>query len=247
MSTFRRLVTAWAICGTICFAVVDPAGHAAAQTNAQPAVQARQVQVDLFRGLADIFSRGMDTLTERLNRQGYNARVYSHGNWQSVARRIAERYARGDKDIVVLIGHSLGADATLQIAQALARSNIPIELIVTFDGTHPHQVPGNVRHLVNFYQNNGFGKKISPGPGFQGELSNIDLSADTSLSHVTIDKSHRLHAQVIAKIADIVNKDLAALQASKPKPKKPQNRNPQKRKRGNNETAQPDRRSVVAA
>jgi hypothetical protein len=226
MIAFRRLVTAWAVCGLICLAVVSlavvyPAGGAAAQTNGQPAVAARPVQVDLFRGLADIFSRGMDTLTEKLNRQGYSARVYSHTNWQSVARRIADRYARGDKDIVVLIGHSLGADATLQIAQSLARSNIPIELIVTFDGTHPHQVPGNVRHLVNFYQNNGFGKKISPGPGFQGELSNIDLSADTSLSHVTIDKSHRLHAQVIAKIADIVNKDLAALQASKPKPKKP--------------------------
>jgi hypothetical protein len=220
MMTFRRLVAAWAVCGLVCLAVVYPAGGAVAQTNTQPAI-ARQVQVDLFRGLADIFSRGMDTLTEKLNRQGYSARVYSHTNWQSVARRIADRYARGDRDIVVLIGHSLGADATLQIAQALARSNIPVELIVTFDGTQPHQVPGNVRHLVNFYQNNGFGKKISPGPGFQGELSNIDLTADTSLSHVTIDKSHRLHAQVIAKIADIVNKDLAALQASKPKPVKP--------------------------
>ena len=221
MMTFRRLVAAWAVCGLVCLAVLYPAGGAVAQTNTQPAI-ARQVQVDLFRGLADIFSRGMDTLTEKLNRQGYSARVYSHTNWQSVARRIADRYARGDRDIVVLIGHSLGADATLQIAQALARSNIPVELIVTFDGTQPHQVPGNVRHLVNFYQNNGFGKKISPGPGFQGELSNIDLSADTSLSHVTIDKSQRLHAQVIAKIVDIVNKDLAAtLQASKPKPKKP--------------------------
>ena len=232
MISFRQLVSAWAVCATVCFAVTGACGYAAAQTSAQPPVQARQVQarqvqarqvqVDLFRGLADIFSRGMDTLTDKLNRQGYSARVYSHTNWQSVARRIADRYARGDKDIVVLIGHSLGADATLQIAQELARSNIPIDLIVTFDGTHPHQVPGNVRHLVNFYQNNGFGKKISPGPGFQGELSNIDLTADTSLSHVTIDKSHRLHAQVIAKIADIVNRDIVALQASKPKPKKPQ-------------------------
>jgi hypothetical protein len=218
MIAFRRLVSAFAICGMVCLVVVSPASLAAAQTSAQSTVAARQVQVDLFRGLADIFSRGMDTLTEKLNRQGYSARVYSHTNWQAVARRIADRYARGDKDIVVLIGHSLGADATLQIAHALARSNVPIELIVTFDGTHPHQVPGNVRHLVNFYQNNGFGKKISPGPGFQGELSNVDLTADSSLSHVTIDKSHQLHAQVIAKIADIVNKDIAAArQASKPK------------------------------
>jgi hypothetical protein len=218
MIAFRRLATASAILGMVCLAVVTPIGHAAAQTGTESAVAARQVEVDVFRGLADIFSRGMDTLTEKLSRQGYSARVYSHTNWQSVAQRIAARYARGDKGIVVLIGHSLGADATLQIAHALARSNVPIELIVTFDGTHPHQVPGNVRHLVNFYQNNGFGKKMSPGPGFVGELNNVDLTADTSLSHVTIDKAHRLHAQVIAKIADIVNKDIAAArQASKPK------------------------------
>jgi hypothetical protein len=82
-------------------------------------------------------------------------------------------------------------------------------------------VPKNVEHLVNFYQNNGFGKRLSPGPGFTGELNNIDLTADANLSHTTIDKSPRLHAQVIAKIVDIVNKDLAArLQAAKPKPKK---------------------------
>jgi hypothetical protein len=54
-----------------------------------------QVQADLLRGLADIFSRGMDTLTEKLNRQGYSARVYSTSGWQSVAHRIADKYSRG--------------------------------------------------------------------------------------------------------------------------------------------------------
>jgi hypothetical protein len=193
---------------------------AATQINAQTAPIPPQVQVDLFRGLADIFSRGMDTLGDKLNRQGFNARVYSTGGWQSVARHIANKYSRGQKDIVVLIGHSLGADATLQIANELNRSNIPIELIVTFDATEPHQVPKNVLHFVNFYQNNGFGKRISPGPGFQGELTNLDLTADANIRHITIDKSDRLHAYVVAKIAEIVKKDLAnKVQASKSKKK----------------------------
>ena len=49
---------------------------AVAQQSAQRSTGGRpQVQIDLFRGLADIFSRGMDTLTVTLNRQGYNARV----------------------------------------------------------------------------------------------------------------------------------------------------------------------------
>src|SRR6516165_4595520 len=59
-----------------------------------------EVQVDLFRGLADIFSRGMDTLTHRLNQEGYSARVYSTNQWPSAAQRIAGQYSRGHEVIV---------------------------------------------------------------------------------------------------------------------------------------------------
>ena len=196
---------------------------AVAQQSAPRSISTQaQVQVDLFRGLADIFSRGMDTLTVTLNRQGYNARVYSTGGWQLVARRIASDSARGQKDIVVLIGHSLGANATFDIASELNKQNIPIELIVTFDATRPQPVPKNVLHLVNFYQENGFGKRVVPGQDFQGELTNHDLTAETGLSHTTIEKSPRLHAMVMQKIADAVKKDLAnQLKSSKPKTKKP--------------------------
>jgi hypothetical protein len=94
-------------------------------------------------------------------------------------------------------------------------------LIVTFDATRPQPVPKNVLHLVNFYQENGFGKKVSPSPEFRGELTNIDLTADTGLSHTTIEKSPRLHAMVMKKIEDVVNKDLVKkIQASKRKTKK---------------------------
>ena len=55
------------------------------------------VQADLFRGLADIFSRGMDTLTHRLNQEGYSARVYSTNQWPSAAQRIADQYYAATK------------------------------------------------------------------------------------------------------------------------------------------------------
>ena len=224
MINLRQLFVAGFICGTVGFGAVDKiVGSAAAQTAAPAAAAATasQVQVDLLRGLADIFSRGMDTLTDKLNRQGYSARVYSTNGWQSVAQRIADKYTRGHKDIVVIIGHSLGANATFDIASTLDKQNIPVELIVTFDATNPQPVPKNVLHIVNFYQENGFGKKVSAGAGFQGELTNVDLTPDTNLSHTTIEKSPRLHALVMQKIADVVNKDLAKrLQAGKPKAKK---------------------------
>jgi thioesterase superfamily protein len=210
----KLIVATWLIVfSTACFAQ-------SAQEKAATA-SSSQVQVDLLRGLADIFSRGMDTLTERLNRQGYSARVYSTQGWQSVAHRIADKYSRGHKEIVVIIGHSLGANATFDIANYLNQQNIPIELIVTFDATRPQPVPKNVLHLVNFFQENGFGKQVSPSPDFKGELTNIDLTADTGLSHTTIEKSPRLHMMVMNKIEEVVKKDLAKrVKTTKPKSKK---------------------------
>src|ERR1700745_1353162 len=179
------------------------------------------VQVDLFRGLADIFSRGMDTLTHRLNQEGYSARVYSTNQWPSAAQRIAGQYSRGQKVIVVLVGHSLGGNAIFDAAYELDQRNVPIELLVSFDATNPRPVPKNVLHMVNFFQQNGFGKQVIPGSDFKGELTNVDLTAETGLSHTTIDKSPRLHARVMRKIADVVEKDLAKrIKASKKKPAK---------------------------
>jgi Thioesterase domain len=220
----RRLIALGLICGGVCFGPADHGiGSAHAQGTKAAAPSASEVQVDLLRGLADIFSRGMDTLADKLNRQGYSAQVYSTHGWQTVAQRIAYKYSRGHKDIVVVIGHSLGANATFDVANALDRQSIPVELIVTFDATNPQPVPKNVLHIVNFYQENGFGKRVSPGPGFQGELTNIDLTADMGLSHTTIEKSPRLHAIVMQKIADVVKKDLAnriAAGKTKPAPRK---------------------------
>jgi len=202
MTLSRRFLLARTI-GGFCFAAAQRIDCVAAQTGAQPAHDA--VRVDLFRGLANVFSQGMDTLADRLNRRGFSARVHSTNGWRSTVRQIADRYSRGERDIVVLIGHSLGANATIQAAEELNQHNIPIALIVTFDATQPRPVPRNVLSVVNFYQNNGFGRRLSPGPGFHGELSNINLTADRHLSHTTIDAAPRLHGQVIQQIANIVS------------------------------------------
>ncbi len=216
----KLAAAAWLIAlSTGAFAQAKQSTTAAVQ--GQAAAGPSQVQVDLLRGLADIFSRGMDTLAAKLNQQGYSARVDSTNGWHTVAHRIADQYSRGHKDIVVIIGHSLGANAMFDIANQLDRQNIPIELIVTFDATRPQPVPKNVLHMVNFYQENGFGKPVSASPQFKGELTNIDLTSDTGLSHTTIEKSPRLHLMVMKKIEDVVRKDLASkVKATKPKPKR---------------------------
>jgi hypothetical protein len=216
-----RLVPAL-VAGSLLFAL-EGQQKAWAAPAAEPASRS-EVQVDLFRGLADIFSRGMDTLTHRLNQEGYSARVYSTNQWPTAAQRIAAQYSRGHKVIIVLVGHSLGGNAIFDAAYELDQRNIPIELLVSFDATNPRPVPKNVLRVVNFFQQNGFGKQVTAGPDFKGQLSNVDLTAETGLSHTTIDKSPRLHAMVMRKIADVVEQDLAKrVKASKKKPAKKKN------------------------
>ncbi len=45
--------------------------------------------VYLFRGLADVFSTGMDTLAEELRARGVAAVSLSHTDWKATADRIA--------------------------------------------------------------------------------------------------------------------------------------------------------------
>jgi hypothetical protein len=45
---------------------------------------------------------------------------------------------------------------------------------------------------------------MSRGAGFQGSLSNVDVSSDGSIDHLNIDKSARLHTQVLAAILEVV-------------------------------------------
>jgi hypothetical protein len=45
---------------------------------------------------------------------------------------------------------------------------------------------------------------MSRGAGFHGSLSNVDVSRDGNIDHLNIDKSARLHTQVLAAILEVV-------------------------------------------
>jgi hypothetical protein len=80
---------------------------------AQPQPRAH---VYLLRGLFNVFSLGMDSLTEELKRRGVDATVHGYGEWQTLADRAAADYKAGKEGPIILIGHSLGADAVMEMA-----------------------------------------------------------------------------------------------------------------------------------
>lgn len=186
--------------------------------HAQPVPSgAAQADIYLLRGLFNIYSLGMDSLAEKLRAQGYSPTVTTWDSAPALAERIIARHRGGDNRQLVLIGHSLGSNATIQIANQLAQQNIPIDLIVTFDVTEPLVVPANVGRFINFYQRNGFGKVASPAPGFRGEFSNLDLTGDTNLNHTNIDESSQLQQFVMNRVYELTHTHLRDVQAKRKK------------------------------
>src|SRR4029077_5448752 len=87
---------------------------AAEKVTIQPAGRAY-----LFRGFIGLITdRGMDKLTERINRTGVNANVNSYLVWRGLADQAISDYRR-DPEPITIIGHSLGGDAAVKFAERL--------------------------------------------------------------------------------------------------------------------------------
>jgi hypothetical protein len=173
-----------------------------------PNVSSDPARIYLLRGLFGIFSTGMDSLSGKLSAQGYNPNLLSWTDASVVVDQITTARRGGDDKPIILIGHSLGSNAVAGIAQQLGQQNIPVDLVVTFDVTEPMRASANVRTFINFFQYNGFGRPVSAGPGFTGELQNIDLSADKNISHGNIDEAASLQQVVTERIFSITNRQM---------------------------------------
>ena len=170
--------------------------------GSRPGMTQSRAHVYLFRGLADVFSLGMDTLAGELNTRGIDATSHSHNDWKLIADKAAMNYKAGKEGPIILIGHSLGADAVMEMADYLGDKGVPVALVVPFDATQSFPAPGNVARVLNLTQRDY--AYVRPGPGFRGSLRNVDLSSDPNIDHLNIDKSPRLHALVIGEVLSIV-------------------------------------------
>jgi hypothetical protein len=61
-------------------------------------------------------------------------------------------------------------------------------------------IPANVVRAINYYQSPGWGAPLSTEVGFQGKVSNIDVSDDWTITHISIDKSPRIHEEIAREI-----------------------------------------------
>jgi len=169
---------------------------------ARKSPQARgPAKVYLLRGFLNVFSLGMDDLAAKLQADGISATVMNHADADFVTSRLLTTYNAGDHGPIVLIGHSLGADAIVDVAAALARYNVPVALLVLFDGTAPHQIPATVATAINYTKH----FMIAPEPGSRSSVSNVDLSGDPGIDHLSIDTAPSLQAQALNYILQAIS------------------------------------------
>jgi hypothetical protein len=166
--------------------------------------------VYLLRGLANIFSLGMNTLAKELEKRGVETVVTNHSHGFDIVDKLAKQYET-DKSVlpIIIIGHSLGGNKTLTMAARLAEKNVPVRLLVIFDATVAHPVPLNVQEVLNLYKSKSVGKVVAGAAGYKGVIDNKDVSDIPGVGHISIDKSKQLHAEVIEKVLAVLSEDQA--------------------------------------
>jgi len=184
--------------------------------------------VYLVRGLGNIFSLGMDQLSNRLRAAGVTTTVSNHLTWPRHAEEIAAEFRANPKlPPIIIIGHSLGGNAALGMARHLAARAVPVRLLVIFDATADIPVAANVAEVINLYKR-GRGAELAGMPGFRGTILNDDLSGRIDAGHMNIDENRDLHDLVVAKVLEVLSEKPGARSTS---PRLPQSSIPLPRPR----------------
>ena len=197
----RRVLTLMIVAGVF----AGSAGHRVAAKEVGKTGTNRPYQVYLLKGLADIFSSGMDFLQAKLRTRGIVGEVRSHADADELADSATMKWHGGARGPIIIIGHSLGADAAIRMAQRLGEAGVPVALLVTFSPVDSAPASANVARAVNYFQSaSAWHGQITRGAGFRGALENVDLAEAPGITHFNIEKAERLHAATIAKVLALI-------------------------------------------
>jgi len=103
--------------------------------------------------------------------------------WHMVVRDIVRAFRRSEGHLhIILIGHSMGAVRAYEVAAALDRRGVPVDLIIGFDPERGVSVTDNVARAVNFFLTPDV-DPVVPGPGFSGQLVNEVVGDIAVIAH----------------------------------------------------------------
>lgn len=191
----------------------------AAQDSAKQLRTASYAKGDVYTmrgGLGGVFSKGMNTLQSTLERD-HEIRTASTVWYKAneLSDFIIHQYQTGKRrGPIVLIGHSLGANEQINVAQRLYGAHIPVELLVTVETVLPIKIPPNVKMALNLYQPSPIfvpmfsGLKVKAMDPHQTKIENIDVSTieGISVNHFTIDKNTEVQKIMLQHILAVMSR-----------------------------------------
>ncbi len=189
----RRRCGAWAVVLAIVAATALVSWHGAQADTPR-------THVYLLRGWFGVFSTGLDAVADELKSKGIDAVAEGHLSWSNSVAEIVRDHAAGKTGPLVLVGHSQGANNVIDMARSLETHKITVDLLITLTPFLQNPVPANVVHAINFYQAPGWGAPLEGDKGFHGKITNVDLAGDLTITHVSIDKSSKVQAQILHEI-----------------------------------------------
>ena len=159
--------------------------------------------VIVFTGMAgrgeDLTGTGMDGVTQQLRAFGVSAQVWSPVEWREAANTVVA-HPGARRMPVAIVGYSAGAAAATQVAHALNEASIPVQTLIVIEARNPRPVSCNVRRAVDLFNSRSvfsLSQRLRPGPGFSGELKEINYSTLTvnsaKLDHWSISQESTLH------------------------------------------------------
>jgi len=167
-----------------------------------------ETHVYMFRGVLNIFSTGLDEIARELEERGVKVTVLSHISTGAARAEILDGGSprRPGTRPLVLVGHSLGANAVLALSNSLADEDVRVNLVITLDPTAGGPLSPNVRRYINYHFSDAklSGFSGTP-PEIQRRVRDINLRdyeavAGDSIGHFNMDSNEALQKEIIASI-----------------------------------------------
>ncbi len=177
--------------------------------NRSRAHVSRTGEIYLMRGLANVFSRGIDVMATKMRSRGFDASNFSYKYWQPIAEDIVARSRRGEVSYpVVIIGHSLGGNESSKFASYLGRRDVRVSLVVAFDPVEPGRVGKNIDKVINYYlPKDRTDNRIMPVDGFDGEIQNINVTTDPEVTHMNVEKNREFQAATMNSVMSLTRSE----------------------------------------
>jgi len=183
------------------------AGTQSAQAKCAKIKPTRPGEVYLLRGLANIFSLGLDQTGKKFSSLGIANCVFNHKTWRALADDIIERSRTGQlSQPIIIIGHSLGAGVAPRMATLIGKYNIDVSYVVMLDPVEPTVVGKNVQKIVNYYlPKRRKSNLLRAGPGFSGNMENVNVQKFGGFDHFNIDESEDLRRVMYTYVLELSN------------------------------------------